>query len=176
MLFRDFDELSKEVTRHYYREVLGEAAERASIDANESLTAADSELREARKSGFRFLGGFLTMLRPPWLVAWEGAGPDAAALRERRDAMERLLPEMRRTAAQLGESDGKRRSARGAEALLESGFSKLKNEDFGLSRGTVDEAEQVAESEARESAALGEMLGRLNHETGLSLSGALQLA
>lgn len=146
-LFTNFNEISREVTTVYYKEIFGEQFEANKLVSTEQILAQQDEIREGDKILERYFQGHLTVLRPFIL---ENVEDDHLLNREEiikilkttRESIVKNLPKTQEAFVQFENSDVNKTAALHAKSLLECDF-KIKAEDFSLSSSTPKAADRA---------------------------------
>ncbi len=154
-LFSDFSLLSKQASEIFYRQDLGQDFNPARMISTSDLVTGQSEIQvgEAALTGY-FLG-YLTNLRPFWLVTGALQGlPSGNALRiklnQARETIEKSAGTARSLYHAFSVADAKELDAIQALSLLRANFW-IEPEDFQLPKGGIHEAEILArEAEAEQ--------------------------
>jgi len=124
-LFGDFEGLSREVTRAYYRQQLEQDVPAERLVPVAALLATASDSQAATDALSQYFRGALSIQVPFWPERPPGARDSAEALRglgEARAAMERLAPTLRPFVEQTDEANGAGIRAAVATSLMRAGF------------------------------------------------------
>lgn len=177
-LFRDFGQLSRDVSRAFYRAVLGDAFEAHALVESSSIAERQEKVVGDQDALERYFGAAVNPLRPLGLRKLAEPPADAnaafASLEAARGAVERAAPEHRRRLLRYQSACEQLILALKARALLQAKIT-IRCQDFGLPRGDEATAEQgVARAQERLQAAANQ-LAPLEAAFGTRAMSALQL-
>jgi Zn-dependent protease with chaperone function len=153
-LFRDFEALSRSATLKYYRDVVGEDAERAPLVPVAKILEETANLEDQMTSLERVFQDTLSPLKLVWLPREMEPVPDwqaaCAAFRETKRAMTDRLPAAKAGIETFAGEDERRMQAVVVCSLLEAEV-RVDLESYGLEEEDPDEARAViADAEAKQ--------------------------
>ncbi len=153
-LFRNFGELSKQVTRDFYLQSLGRQAEKAELLAIPQFLASVTEERSKDEALDRYFYHQFNWLRPLPLQATRleapaDPGEAAAEIEALRSKLLSQVAEYPERVKRYGETVRQRELAERALYLIRANL-RVAPSDFGLSKSSSEEAQaKRAEAEAR---------------------------
>ena len=158
-LFRDFDALSRAVTRQYYRQVLGHAVPSEALTSVDEVVRGQEAVAEGNRGLDRFVLGAFDATRPFTLPAALPSIPDDPKAEAKQ--LVRVRHALVAARAPYTEALGRRREAIGrlvevqaAADLLKAGFKGVKGAEFNLGQGRVSLPEAEAARQGQEAALL----------------------
>jgi Zn-dependent protease with chaperone function len=180
VLFRDFDRLSAAATRHHYEHDLGICLDAVTFIDTRDAVRQSLDREEDWRALRQFFGDNVSAYRPLRLAVPQVGAIGATELRRAWASAKGAMEEADR--AQLAGHyrdfetlQGRRDLAVAARELLGGGFQKVVAADFGLTKGTVEEATAVANACEQEQRALLANVHAFETAAATRLALALQL-